>query len=125
MTHRPKPWAEAMAISLRFSISQHSRDVLLLESLVLYFGCGYVAKYDKRSVCEFIVTTINHIVENIIPFFDKHPTIVNCIVFIKQVMIMIVGSKHLNYLNFKKAAIIIKNKEHLNPDRKGLEQLLV
>jgi hypothetical protein len=38
---------------------------------------------------------------------------------------LIVGSKHLNYLNFKNAAIIIKNKEHLNPDRKGLEQLLV
>ena len=35
------------------------------------------------------------------------------------------GSKHINYLNFKNAAIIIKNKEHLNPDRKGLEQLLV
>ena len=37
---------------------------------------------------------------------------------------LIVGSKHLNNLNFKNAAIIIKNKEHLNPDRKGLEQLL-
>ena len=43
-------------------------------------------------------------------FFIKHP---------------IVESKHLNYLNFKIAAIIIKNKEHLNTDRKGLEQLLV
>jgi hypothetical protein len=60
-----------LTISLRFSISQHSRDVLLLESLVNYFGCGYVAKYEKRSVCEFIVTKIDHIVENIIPFFDK------------------------------------------------------
>jgi hypothetical protein len=74
-----------LTISLRFSISQHSRDVLLLESLVNYFGCGYVAKYEKRSVCEFIVTKIDHIVEYIIPFFEKHP---------------IVGSKHLNYLNF-------------------------
>ena len=81
-----------------------------MESLVNYFGCGYVAKYEKRSICEYIVTKTNHIVEHIIPFFDKHS---------------VVGSKHLNYLNFKKAAIIIKNKEHLNPDRKGLEQLLV
>jgi hypothetical protein len=99
-----------LTIALRFSISQHSRDVLLLESLVNYFGCGYVVKYEKRSVSEFIVTKIDHIVEHIIPFFEKHP---------------IVGSKHLNYLKFKNAAIIIKNKEHLNPDRKGLEQLLV
>ena len=57
-----------LTISLRFSKSQHSRDVLLLESLVNYFGCGYVAKYEKRSVCEFIVTKIDHIVEHIIPF---------------------------------------------------------
>jgi glucuronate isomerase len=28
--------------------------------------------YKKRSVCEFIITKIDHIVEHIIPFFDKH-----------------------------------------------------
>jgi hypothetical protein len=29
------------------------------------------AKYEKRSVCDFILTKIVHIVENIIPFFEK------------------------------------------------------
>jgi len=58
-----------------------------------------------QGVCEIIVIKMDHIVEHIIPFFEKHH---------------IVGSKHFNYLNFKNAAIIIKNKEHLNPDRKGL-----
>ena len=42
-------------------------------------------------------------------FFYKHP---------------ILGSKHLNYLDFKSAAYIIKNKEHLNEDGLGLEQIL-
>jgi NADH:ubiquinone oxidoreductase subunit K len=98
-----------LIISLRFSISQHSRDLLILESLVHFFNCGYVTKYEKRSVCEFIVTKIDHIVEHVIPFLDKHP---------------VVGSKQFNYLKFKNAAYIIKNKEHLNPDRKGLEKLL-
>ena len=56
----------------------------------------------QRSVCE-IIKNKNHIVEHIIPFFEKNP---------------IVGSKHLNYLIFKNAAIIIKIKEQLNPDRK-------
>lgn len=98
-----------LTFTLRFSIGQHSRDVLLLESLVNYLGCGYVARYEKRSVCEFIVTKIDHINEIIIPFFEKYP---------------ILGSKHHNYLKFKIANYIIKNKEHLNPDRKGLEQLL-
>ena len=99
-----------LAVSLRFSISQHSRDFLLLKNLISFFGCDYVVKYQKRSVCEFIVTKIDHIVEQIIPYFEKYP---------------IVGSKHFNYLNFKSAAYIIKCKEHLNSDRKGLEQILV
>ena len=104
-----------LAVSLRFSISQHSRDFLLLKNLISFFGCGYVVKYQKRSVCEFIVTKIDHIVEQIIPYplfeeKEKYP---------------IVGSKHFNYLNFKSAAYIIKSKEHLNSDRKGLEQILV
>src|SRR5205814_9998697 len=68
-----------------------------------------VAKYEKRSVCEFIVTRTDHIVEHIIPFFEEHP---------------VVGSKHFNYLDFKSATYILKNKEHLNPDGKGLEQIL-
>ena len=29
------------------------------------------------------------------------------------------GSKYSNYLDFKSALDILKNKEHLNPDRKG------
>lgn len=98
-----------LSIWLRFSIGQHSRDSLLLESLVDFFGCGYIVRYDKRPICEFIVTRIDHIVEHIIPFFEEHP---------------VVGSKHFNYLNFKSAVSIIKNKEHLNPDGKGLEQIL-
>ena len=98
-----------LAVSLRFSISQHSRDFLLLNKFINFFGCGYVVKYEKRTVCEFIVTKIDHIIEYIIPYFEKYP---------------VVGSKHLNYLNFKRAAYIIKNKGHLNPDRKGLEQIL-
>ena len=36
-----------LTISLRFSISQHSKDVLFLETLVNYFGCGYVAKSEN------------------------------------------------------------------------------
>ena len=69
-----------LSTSLRFSIAQHSRDLLLLESFVIFFrpkrapsapqaGGGSVMNYKKRSVCEFIITKIDHIVEHIIPFF--------------------------------------------------------
>ena len=95
-----------LTTSLRFSISQHSKDLLLLESFVDFFNCGYVANYKNRLICEFIVTKIDHIIEHIIPFFEEHP---------------ILGSKYLNYLS---AAKIIKNKEHLNPDGLGLKKIL-
>jgi hypothetical protein len=65
--------------------------------------------YKTRPLCEYIITKIDLIVEHIIPFFDEHP---------------ILGSKHLNFLDFKSAAFIIKNKEHLNKDGLGLEEIL-
>ena len=57
--------------------------------------------YKNRSLCEFIITKIDHIVEHIIPFFYKH---------------LILGSKHLNYLDLKSA----DKKKHLNEDGLGL-----
>jgi hypothetical protein len=97
---------------LRFSISQHSpygatQRLFIIKKLRKFFGGGYVMSYKTRPLCEFIVTKIDLIVETIIPFFEKHP---------------IAGSKHLYFLDFKKASIIIKNKEHLS--KPGLENIL-
>ena len=50
---------------------------------------------------------IDDIVTNIIPFFEKYP---------------IKGIKYNNYLYFKEAAFMIKNKEHLNS--KGMEKII-
>lgn len=98
-----------ISTSLRFSIAQHSRDLLLLQSFINFFGGGFVVNSTKRPICEFVVAKFDIIFNYIIPFFDKHP---------------ILGSKHLIYLDFKSAAYIIKNKEHLNIDRVGLNQIL-
>ena len=61
-----------LAVSLRFTIAQHSRDLLLLESFVNFFNCGYVINYKNRLICEFTVTRIDDIVNIIIPFFENH-----------------------------------------------------
>jgi hypothetical protein len=94
-------------VSLRFSVSQHSRDLLLLERFAKPFGGGSVINYKNRPLCEFVVAKFDVIFKNVIPFFEKHP---------------ILGSKHLKFLDFKSAAYIIKNKEHLNED--GLEKII-
>jgi hypothetical protein len=82
---------------------------LLLKSLVEFFNCGYIAQYKNRKVCEFIVTKINDIIIYIIPFFEKYK---------------IEGSKYKDYVNFKEAAILIKNKEHLGGAEKGLNKII-
>lgn len=64
-----------LAVSLRFSVAQHSRDLLLLESLINFFNCGYIVNYEKRLLGEFVVAKIDHIIEHIIPFFEKHPAV--------------------------------------------------
>lgn len=92
---------------LRFSIAQYSRDILLLKNLVKFFNCGYVAQYKNRKVCEFIITKIDEIIINIIPFFYKYK---------------IEGSKYKDYVNFKEAAILNKNKEHLT--KNGLNKII-
>jgi hypothetical protein len=98
-----------VSTSLRFSIAQHSRDLLLLESFINLFGGGFVVSSTKRPISEFVVVKNDLILNYVIPFFDKHP---------------ILGSKHLISLDFMSAANIIKNKEHLNRDGVGLEQIL-
>ena len=84
--------------SVRFSVSQDIRDALLLENLGIYLGCGKVIKSNRKDVCELVVAKIDDIVMKIIPFFEKYP---------------IRGSKYNNYIYFKEAAFMIKNKEHL------------
>jgi len=98
-----------LSVSLRFSIGQHSRDLILLKGLFNLFGGGTVVNYKKRALCEFVVTKIDLIIQYVIPFFNKH---------------VILGSKHLDFLDFKNAAYIIKNKEDLNENGIDLKQIL-
>lgn len=58
-----------------------------------FFGGGSVMNYEKRALCEFIITKIDLIVKHVIPFFDKYP---------------ILGSKQSNFL--KVLHILLKTK---------------
>ena len=99
---------ESIYASLRFSIAQDLRDIALLESLVGFFKCGYVVRYEKRSIAEFVVTRIDDIINHVIPLFEEYN---------------IAGSKYSNYCSFKRAALMVKNKEHLKEN--GLKEILL
>ena len=74
-------------VGLRFQITQHSKDKLLMESIVNYLECGYLSARD--DIIDFQVTKFSDIIEKIIPFFDKYP---------------ILGIKSQDYSDFKLVA---------------------
>jgi hypothetical protein len=91
-------------VGLRFQITQHSRDKLLMENIIKYLGCGYLSLRD--DIVDFHVTKFSDIVEKIIPFFNKYP---------------LLGVKQKDFENFKLAASIISDKKHLTEE--GLNQI--
>lgn len=93
-------------VSLKFQISQDTADANLLESIVNYFGCGYYRAVVKNCDGRFEVEKFNDILDKIIPFLDKHP---------------LLGSKANDFSDFRKVALLIKEKVHLT--HSGVEMI--
>jgi len=90
-----------------FRISQHVKDKILFERIILTLGCGKIrGPYSGRDVCDIHVKGIKDISDKIIPFFNKYP---------------LQGAKSLDFQSFSLGISIIKDKGHLT--QKGLDQL--
>jgi hypothetical protein len=94
-----KDRASPTHVSLRFALTQHSRDKVLMESLIKLLGCGRCSSPSSRKEVNFIVSTISGICNSIIPLFQKYP---------------LLGKKQKDFLDFMKAAEIIKSKDLLS-----------
>jgi len=90
-------------ISLRFVITQHSKDSVLLDNISNYLGCGKC--YCSRNEVNLTVSTFSDI-NKIISLFNKYP---------------LLGTKKEDYLDFCKVAELIKSKDHLT--KKGIENI--
>lgn len=86
-------------VGLRFQITQHSKDKLLMENIIDYLGCGYLSVRD--DIIDYRVTKFSDIVEKIIPFFNKYP---------------VLGIKQKDFEGFKLVANIISDKKHLTEE---------
>lgn len=96
-------------VQLKFSITQHSRDLELIKSLAAaakYLGCGNPYLISTRSTVEYRVNKFSDIDEKILPFFYKYP---------------LRGQKYKDYSDFHRVADIIKVKGHLTAE--GFEQI--
>lgn len=58
-----------------FSITQDHRDLQLFEKFSEFFNCGKNYHRPNSSRCDFVVQTRPHIIEIIIPFFNKYPLV--------------------------------------------------
>ena len=85
-------------VQLRFRISQHERDNLLMESLMKYLGSGKLYKYSGKPAVVYTVFKFSEITNLLIPFFEKYP---------------ILGVKQLDYLDWCKIAKLVNKGSHL------------
>jgi len=60
-------------VQLVFQITQHSRDLELMNSIVDFFGCGDIRV--RGNYVDFICTKFSSIRDTIIPFFCEHPIV--------------------------------------------------
>jgi hypothetical protein len=85
-------------VQLRFRLTQHIRDVELMESLVSYLG-GKVAK--SREAVDLNVIQFSVLTDKLLPLLEKYP---------------IQGVKFQYYYDFIKVVELVKNKAHLTSE---------
>jgi hypothetical protein len=88
-----------------FTVVQHARDAQLLHALKAFFGCG-VVRTNHGDRLGYRVRSQEHLLERILPFFDKHP---------------LRSKKHVDFLKFRDVLLMMQKGEHLKSD--GLERI--
>ena len=93
-------------VKLSFIIELHGKDLPLLNQIHNFFGVGVIC-LSKRGNASFQVSSINDLINVIIPHFDKYP---------------LITQKQADFLLFKSALILINKGEHLTNE--GLNKII-
>ncbi len=88
-----------------FTVVQHQREIQVLHALKSFFGCG-VVRTNHGDRMAYRVRGVKHLLEIIIPFFEKHP---------------LKTRKQVEFLKFRKVLMMMKNGDHLTPE--GIEAI--
>lgn len=79
-------------VTFSFKVTQKDHSLVILHDLKHFFGIGNISIDNRNSQAfKYVVSNVEHIVNIIIPHFDKYP---------------LVGSKRLDYLDWKKAVLL-------------------
>ena len=85
-------------VRLRFRISQHERDLKLMENTIKYLGSGYIEKDSRKPAISLTIVKFSDIINKIIPLFENNS---------------LFGVKKLDYLDWCKVAKLINEGKHL------------
>jgi hypothetical protein len=88
-----------------FTVVQHKRDVQVLYALKSYFGCG-VVRSNHGDRMAYRVRSIKHLLEDIVPFFVKHP---------------LKTKKRVDFQKFRRILLKIQAGDHLTIE--GIEEI--
>ena len=88
-----------------FTVVQHERDVQILYALKDYFGCG-VVRVNHGDRMAYRVRKLKHLIEDIAPFFMKHP---------------LKTKKNVDFRKFRTVLLKMEKGEHLTSD--GMEAI--
>jgi hypothetical protein len=86
-------------VQLRFRLSQHSRDLLLMQKIVESLGSGKIYKYAGKSALILSIVDFKDITNKIIPFLNENP---------------IIGIKLYDYLDWCKIHSLMVKRSHLS-----------
>ena len=93
-------------VDLVFILTQHLRDLALLESLVSFLDCDSLVKQKNRNWGQYRCENFSSIYTQILPLFKEYP---------------ILGVKALDFEDWSKVAELVNRKAHLTQE--GLAQI--
>ncbi len=88
-----------------FTVVQHKRDVQILHALKAYFGCG-VVRVNHGDRMAYRVRSKDHLLEHIVPFFEKHS---------------LKTKKNVDFKKFRQ--ILLKMKADIHLTSEGVEEI--
>jgi hypothetical protein len=112
---RKVSYSTGWKVEISFQINLHNKDRALLEHIQDYFGgIGAIYYNSNRDSANFMVGSVEKILDVIIPHFDKYPLITRSFGLPSAAAGGDRGQKQADYILWKKVVMMIKHKEHLS-----------
>ena len=104
----PRKMNQGFEVRPSFSLSQNEKDKELIETLIDFFGCGFVRYSKSDQTFKYEIRSLEDLQSKIIPHFEKY---------------QLRGRKQQDFITFKKVIEIMKINKHL--EKEGLKQITI